>query len=124
MIGGRSHRASRRRGPVLAAATGVTAGGAASGQRPELPSMEGLWWVEDGRPPLEAPREERHWQLLIQPPARASLRDATREAGAEAIELDEGLSVQALHIGPYACGGAESDSASWSGWVASAPDHA
>jgi hypothetical protein len=84
------------------AAAGVAEYGSGSGREPDLPPMEGLWWVEDERPPFEVPRDEWHWQLHIQVPAGSTSSDVNRERGVEVIELDEGLSVQALHVGPYA----------------------
>jgi hypothetical protein len=33
-----------------------------------VPPPEGPWWVEDGRPALEVPREEWRWQLLVRLP--------------------------------------------------------
>ncbi|GAB2643627.1 GyrI-like domain-containing protein [Nocardia goodfellowii] len=69
-----------------------------------VPKLEGLWWVESDRPPLTVPREEWHWQLLIRMP-----EVATERAAAELVEkpvtierVHEGLTVQALHLGPYA----------------------
>jgi hypothetical protein len=97
--GGESHMRAIK---ALYAAAEVAEGAGTSGQGPELPPMEGLWWVEDDRPPFEVPRDEWHWQLFIQVPAAFASGDANRQAGVEVIELDEGLSVQALHVGPYA----------------------
>jgi hypothetical protein len=80
-----------------------------------VPKLEGLWWVEDDRPPLEVPREEWRWKLLIRLPdfveeaavaearkaaARAKKEPLIREVAFERIE--EGPCVQALHVGPYA----------------------
>jgi hypothetical protein len=98
--GGESHLRAIK--ALYAAAAGVAEDAGTSGQQPELPPMEGLWWVEDDRPPFDVPREEWHWQLLLQVPAGFAPRDANRPAGVEVIELDEGLAVQALHVGPYA----------------------
>jgi hypothetical protein len=74
-----------------------------------IPSLEGLWWVEDDRPALEVPREEWWWQLLLRMPdevesgwvdlARRQVGD--RASGVELTSLAEGLCVQALHVGPY-----------------------
>ena len=33
-----------------------------------VPKLEGLWWVESDKPPLEVPREEWKWKLLIRMP--------------------------------------------------------
>jgi hypothetical protein len=73
--------------------------------------LEGLWWVEDERPWLEVPREEWQWRLLVRVPEAvteawvARARAAASAPGAERVELDrldEGVCLQALHVGPYA----------------------
>jgi hypothetical protein len=33
-----------------------------------VPKLEGLWWVESDQPPLDVPRNEWHWRLLIRMP--------------------------------------------------------
>lgn len=67
-----------------------------------VPPLEGLWWVEDTRPPFEVPREEWHWQLFIQVPGEVDLREIPLPEEARPLDLDEGLCVQALHKGAYA----------------------
>jgi hypothetical protein len=60
-------------------------------------------------PAFEVPREEWRWQLLLRLPDEAATEwgDLAREAAGEGartvrlITLAEGLSVQALHRGPY-----------------------
>jgi hypothetical protein len=74
-----------------------------------VPPLDGLWWVDDDRPALEVPREEWRWELLLRLPDDAESRwldESRAHAGADAdrVELTtlaEGLSVQALHRGPY-----------------------
>jgi hypothetical protein len=74
---------------------------AQGGQPFELPPMEGLWWVEDERPPFEVPRDEWHWQLLLQIPSGVPVRDIATGDRVKLVEIRDGLSVQALHVGPY-----------------------
>jgi hypothetical protein len=74
-----------------------------------VPPLEGLWWVDDERPALEVPREEWRWQLLLRLPeeiADDSVQLAREQGGdrggaVQLTTLAEGLSVQALHRGPY-----------------------
>jgi hypothetical protein len=74
-----------------------------------VPPLEGLWWVDDERPPLEVPREEWRWQLLLRVPDQVESRwvDLARDqagGGTRAVQLStlaEGMCVQALHRGPY-----------------------
>jgi hypothetical protein len=80
-----------------------------------VPKLEGLWWVEGNQPPLETPREEWHWKLMIRMPdfateaqhARAVNDVETKKKRPLAREVkfelfDEGTAVQMLHTGPYA----------------------
>jgi hypothetical protein len=67
--GGAAHLAAIE---VLYAVTdGVRALAAGGSAEFRMPPLEGLWWVEDGRPPLEVPREEWCWQLLLRMPEQA-----------------------------------------------------
>ncbi|MCC5575785.1 hypothetical protein IMZ11_09045 [Microtetraspora sp. AC03309] len=47
-----------------------------------MPPLEGRWWVEDTRPPLEVPRDEWHWHLFLRLPDTLdpALADQAREA--------------------------------------------
>ncbi|MBW8685729.1 GyrI-like domain-containing protein [Chitinophaga sp. B61] len=76
--------------------------------------LEGTWWVEQEGYPLDVPREEWCWQLLIRMPdyvmrtiVQQSLDAAfTRKQlpllrQVSLITLAEGKSVQILHNGPY-----------------------
>jgi hypothetical protein len=78
--------------------------------------LEGLWWVESDRYGLDVPREEWCWRLLIRMPdfvTAEQVEDARRQAIAknrdletvigrvEWTELQEGLTVQMMHVGPY-----------------------
>jgi hypothetical protein len=79
--------------------------------------MEGLWWTENQATWnfIDQPKSEWCWKLLIRTPdfigqenlktTVEELRKKGKEGDFEDIKLeifDEGLSVQALHIGPYA----------------------
>jgi len=78
-------------------------------------ALEGLWWVEDGTFDLQKPGNWKYTIIIMQPD------QVTREDFADALALmrkkkgdqpafgrlrlerfREGLSVQAMHIGPYA----------------------
>jgi hypothetical protein len=78
-------------------------------------ALEGLWWVKQGTPFQIGKREDWCWTLMILQPkivTRTSLKQAVRKIrekkevpALDKIHLDsfaEGLSVQMLHIGPYA----------------------
>jgi hypothetical protein len=78
-----------------------------------MPPLEGRWWVEDDRPPLEVPREEWRWHLFLRLPdtVEPSWVDQAREAALETVlaaprvqlvTFAEGRCVQTLHAGPYA----------------------
>ncbi|MQY05518.1 GyrI-like domain-containing protein [Actinomadura macrotermitis] len=64
------------------------------------PPLEGRWWVNDERPPLEVPREEWHWQLFLRVPDGLD-PDVSGHDGIEVVEFGDGLCVQMLHCGPY-----------------------
>lgn len=79
-----------------------------------VPKLEGLWWVESDRPPLEVPREEWQWKLLIRMPhfvtsgiVEKAKEEVFKKKGIELIKgikfekIKEGKCVQMLHIGPY-----------------------
>jgi hypothetical protein len=78
--------------------------------------LEGLWWgrQRSGVSFLDEPRSRWRWQLLIRTPDfigagdRAAALDQLRARGKDAsvgdvqlIHLDEGPSIQLLHVGPY-----------------------
>jgi hypothetical protein len=78
--------------------------------------LEGLWWGQEkqGTTFLDEPRSQWRWQLLIRTPAfiKASdrsaalhqLRDRGKDpavADVKLMRLDEGRSIQMLHVGPY-----------------------
>lgn len=86
-----------------------------SGRDFAVAPLEGLWWVE-GNPKayLTLPRSVWQWKLLIRVPdfvseddlrcAVASLHargKGTHASDVELEHLEEGLCVQALHLGPY-----------------------
>ncbi|GAB3965236.1 GyrI-like domain-containing protein [Actinoallomurus acanthiterrae] len=77
----------------------------------DLPPLEGRWWVEDERPPLEVPREEWRWHLFLPLPETVEdawydeARQAAPHPAAARVQLvtyTEGRCVQILHRGPYA----------------------
>jgi len=78
--------------------------------------LEGLWWGQkkNGTSFLDEPRSQWRWQLLIRTPdyIKATDRSAALEqlrkrgkdpavAEVKLMRLDEGRSVQVLHVGPY-----------------------
>jgi hypothetical protein len=78
-------------------------------------ALEGLWWIEDGTFDLQKPGNWKYTILIMQPDqvtpdvfaaALAQLRKKKGDQPAYArLRLDryhEGLSVQAMHVGPYA----------------------
>jgi hypothetical protein len=78
-----------------------------------MPPLEGRWWVEDDRPPLEVPREQWRWHLFLRLPDAVEpfWVDRAREAAllteraaprVQLVTFAEGRCVQALHAGPYA----------------------
>lgn len=79
--------------------------------------LEGLWWgqAKSGTSFLDEPRSTWRWRLLIRTPdfigarERKAALEQLRERGkdpataeVELMTLSEGLSVQMLHVGPYA----------------------
>lgn len=85
------------------------------GQDFKASGMEGLWWTPSGDSNyLEIPRQDWCWQLMVRVPEFVSVEDleAARDElrgrgktgdfdGVGLESLDEGLCVQALHVGPY-----------------------
>ncbi len=78
-------------------------------------ALEGLWWVEDGVFDLAVKDNWRYKLMILQPPAvtevdlASAIADLRKKNGEEPVMsrlrlegFDEGLCVQALHIGPYA----------------------
>ncbi|WP_455391862.1 GyrI-like domain-containing protein [[Eubacterium] cellulosolvens] len=79
-----------------------------------VPKLEGLWWVDSDKPFIEIPREKWCWQLLIRMPefVTFTMIEEAKEVVIKKKKLklvneislhkmNEGLSVQVLHIGPY-----------------------
>jgi hypothetical protein len=77
-------------------------------------ALEGLWWVEDGEFDIEHP-EGWHWTAMIMQPEHISesmfqdgllqLRKKRNSPAVERLRLEifeEGLSLQIMHVGPYA----------------------
>jgi hypothetical protein len=86
-----------------------------SGQDFTVCKLEGTWWVEQAGNPLEVPRSEWCWQLLIRMPdyvvnavAQQALKAAFLKKQLPLLQqvslttVAEGKSVQVLHTGPYA----------------------
>ncbi|MFD6463724.1 GyrI-like domain-containing protein, partial [Streptomyces roseolus] len=68
-----------------------------------VPKLEGLWWVDSDLPPLTVPREEWLWELMIRIPEGVTEEMlAGVDKPVEVRRLVEGLSIQVLHVGPYA----------------------
>ena len=76
--------------------------------------LEGLWWVESEKSPLEVPREEWQWKLLIRMPdfvtseiVEKAKEEVFKKKGIELVkkinleEVTEGKCVQIIHIGSY-----------------------
>lgn len=76
--------------------------------------LEGLWWGSSTESFMDAPRESWQWKLLIRTPDFITREELTqtieklRQKGKPAevsqvkLEiLDEGRSIQVLHVGPY-----------------------
>ncbi|MGW0659826.1 GyrI-like domain-containing protein [Streptodolium elevatio] len=75
--------------------------------------LEGLWWAEDAGPnPLDAPRDQWRWHLLLplpgapEPEALGRAREQARASGAavdrvQVVSFAEGECVQMVHEGPY-----------------------
>ncbi|MEV4258384.1 hypothetical protein AB0J52_34955 [Spirillospora sp. NPDC049652] len=95
----------------LTATEAVYAVAAAAGA-PGVP-LEGRWWVEDDRPPLEVPRAEWRWHLFLKTPGDVTAEQVERARDAvsaklpaaarvQLAEFAEGPSVQVLHHGDYA----------------------
>ena len=86
-----------------------------AGRDYKVATLEALWWHGDGEPDfMDAPRDRWCWKLLIRTPdfiteeklqdARAALKAKGKGELADQVALetlDEGPSVQMLHVGPY-----------------------
>lgn len=80
----------------------------------KIAKMEGLWWINANKPFEDVSRDEWFWKLMIQMPQNVSASDY-RQGVALAMQkkpleqtqhvkfesMEEGLSVQMLHTGPY-----------------------
>lgn len=104
--GGPVHR--RAIAVLTAVADAVRRTGASQGMTVPTSPLEGVWWVEGDHPPFEVSREEWRWTLLVRvlDTVPQSLIDVAcaEVPGGEAVELttlDEGLCLEALHVGPY-----------------------
>ena len=84
------------------------------GREFEVPKLEGQWWFDEDKPLSEVPRDQWRWKLLIRVPDYVTsniLHEAQSAAGRGknlsrindiAMEtIDEGRSIQMLHVGPY-----------------------
>jgi hypothetical protein len=77
-------------------------------------ALEGLWWVEDGEFDIQQPGNWRWTAMIMQPDhitaemyqsAVAQLRKKKDSPALDKMRLEtfhEGLSVQIMHVGPYA----------------------
>lgn len=103
-------------GALYPLAYGARFAGKARGFDDRVGPLEGLWWAEDMGDFLTRRQETWCWRLMIRAPgwldaaALEELRDKARKKapGNEALgrvtlwPYDEGLCLQALHLGPYA----------------------
>ena len=78
-----------------------------------IPPLEGLWWMDPG--PFDAgARDKWQWRMMIMQPdfitdkivdnTRQTLKEKKPELTLEKLNyrrIDEGLSIQTLHMGPY-----------------------
>lgn len=77
-------------------------------------ALEGLWWVEDGEFDITRPADWQWTAMILQPDhitgamfrqALAQLHEKKPELPLDKLRLEtfhEGLSIQIMHIGPYA----------------------
>ncbi|WP_165978262.1 GyrI-like domain-containing protein [Actinomadura darangshiensis] len=72
--------------------------------------LEGRWWVEDERPPLDVPRDEWRWHLFLRLPDETASIDRARAevlvkvpaaARVQHATYTDGLCVQVMHHGAY-----------------------
>jgi hypothetical protein len=107
--GGLEHMTST--GALYAVAGSLCGLAAQKGRAFDLSPLEGRWWVEDERPPLDVPREEWRWHLFLRLPdaVEDAWYDEARQAAphpaaarVQLVTFTEGLCVQALHRGAYA----------------------
>lgn len=102
-------------------AYGARFAGKALGHDEKVGPLEGLWWAEDYAAYTEdGRREEWAWRMMIRAPSwltEATFTDLRAKAAAKKqkdapglvpvldrvalFDLDEGLCLQALHLGPY-----------------------
>lgn len=78
-----------------------------------VPPLEGLWWAQDMTAYIENRRDEWQWTLMIMQPewitpemfarslAKVTDKQGTPPETLRFESLDEGLSAQIMHIGPY-----------------------
>ncbi|WP_433323466.1 GyrI-like domain-containing protein [Spirillospora sp. CA-294931] len=90
-------------GPLLGIA-------AAQGAPIQMPPLEGRWWTEDDRPPLEVPRDQWWWHLFLRLPDTVSeswadqARQVSSHPAAPRVQFaafTTGTCVQAMHHGSY-----------------------
>ncbi|MGD1845515.1 MAG: hypothetical protein ACFB10_08995 [Salibacteraceae bacterium] len=87
----------------------------AMGNSFDLPHLEGIWWTENGKPVSQVREEEWHWKLFFTMPNTVEkymldqTLDRIEEKGRlkqlhrlDWMTLNEGMVVQALHLGAYA----------------------
>jgi hypothetical protein len=74
-----------------------------------VPPLEGLWWSEDPSVFVQGDREDWQWTMMIMVPdwvddalVSAAIGKAQTEAAVRLETLEEGASLQILHIGSYA----------------------
>lgn len=105
---------------LYALAYGARFAGKARGHEEKVGPLEGLWWADDMDDFLTGARATWRWRMMIRAPSwlitddlialrhKALAKRGDQPGVAEAltrvdlIDFDEGLCLQALHIGPYA----------------------
>jgi quinol monooxygenase YgiN len=99
---------------IYAVAYAVKFGQKEEGKDFIVPKMEAQWWVEGNSPFDQTPRNEWHWNIVIPMPdfvsksaVESSIQAAIAKKGSAQISevefkpLNEGKSVQILHLGSY-----------------------
>lgn len=104
-----------RLGALYSVAFGLKMESKAAGRDYAVCKLEGLWWVREKEMSfLETAPSSWSWKLMVRTPDFIKRKDLARAiaglerkgkssaaAGVQLEKIDEGLSVQMLHVGPY-----------------------